>query len=172
LYKFPFSPFLYRYREKYGFFAKYLRVLDAIADTQANQDQAENIKIVLKTALNHFPYEIDISTFLDLKPVQEIAKIDKDLYDLFVVAVEGNLTSFEQWKQSRAAYLTSNSNNFKRKQFLKCVEIDEERVLDRVRLKSIFQEVQKNKVLKLKEIEKLLKVIIFLLRDLKSQFHS
>ena len=42
-----------------------------------------------------------------------------------------------------------------------CLEIDEERVLDRVRLKSIFQEVQKNKVLKLKELEKLLKVIFF-----------
>jgi hypothetical protein len=133
------------YREKYQFFSKYLRVLDALADAKANQDQAENLKIILKTALNHFPYEIDISTFLDLKPVQEIAKIDKDLYDLFVVAVEGNLTSFEQWKQSRSAYLTAN-------------KIEEERVLDRVRLKSIFQEVQKNKVLKLKEIEKLLKL--------------
>jgi len=133
------------YREKYSFFSKYLRILDTIADPKANQDNAEDIKTILKTALNCFPYEIDISTFLDLKPVQEISKVDKDLYDLFVTAVEGNIASFEQWKQSRAAYLTTN-------------KIDEERVLDRVRLKSIFQEVQKNKVLKLKELEKLLKL--------------
>jgi len=133
------------YREKYSFFSKYLRILDTIADSKANQDNAEDIKTILKTALNYFPYEIDISTFLDLKPVQEISKIDKDLYDLFVTAVEGNIASFEQWKQSRSSYLTTN-------------KIDEERVLDRVRLKSIFQEVQKNKVLKLKELEKLLKL--------------
>ena len=99
----------YRYREKYGFYAKYLRVLDTIADPKANQDNAEDIKTILKTALNYFPYEIDISTFLDLKPVQEISKVDKDLYDLFVCAVEGNLANFEQWKQSRATYLSTNS---------------------------------------------------------------
>lgn len=110
MYKSPFSLFLFRYREKYSFYSKYLRILDAIADAKANQDNAEDIKTILKTALNHFPYEIDISTFLDLKPVQEIAKIDKDLYDLFVTAVEGNLSSFEQWKQSRPAFLTTNSN--------------------------------------------------------------
>jgi hypothetical protein len=133
------------YKEKYGFYSRYLRLLNNIFDEQVLKENVEDIKTVLKTALNHFSYEIDISTFLDLKPVQEIAKVDKDLYDLFVTAVEGNLEGFEKWKQSHSSYLATN-------------KINEERVLDRVRLKSIFQEAQKNKVLKLKEIEKLLKL--------------
>jgi len=133
------------YKEKYGFYIKYLRLLHNIFDEKVFKENVEDIKTVLKTALNHFPYEIDISTLLDLKPVQEIAKTDKDLYDLFVIAVEGNLEGFEKWKSSHTTYLATN-------------KINEERVLDRVRLKSIFQEVQKNKVLKLKEIEKLLKL--------------
>jgi hypothetical protein len=133
------------YKEKYGFYSKYLRLLNNIFDEQVLKENVEDIKTVLKTALNHFPYEIDISTFLDLKPVQEIAKVDKDLYELFVTAVEGNLEGFEKWKQGHASYLATN-------------KINEERVLDRVRLKSVFQLVQKNKVLKLKDIEKLLKL--------------
>lgn len=154
------SNFLVRYKEKYGFYNKYLRLLNNVFDEQVFKENADEIKVVLKTALNHFPYEIDISTLLDLKPVQGVAKVDKDLYDLFVTAVEGNLESFEKWKQSHSSFLSTNSIKIQ----LSCVllisllEINEERVLDRVRLKSIFQEVQKNKVLKLKEIEKLLKV--------------
>ena len=118
-----------------------------------------DIKVILITALNYFPYEIDISNLLDLAPIQEVAKSDKVLYDLFLTAVEGNLEDFEKWKAQHKTFITDNSNDLHFEMKLKCpVEINEERVLDRVRLKSIFQEAQKNKVLKLKEIEKLLKV--------------
>lgn len=103
------NPFSFRYREKYGFYSKYLRLLHARFDQQTFTENAEDIKVVIKTALNHFPYEIDISTLLDLKPVQEIAKADKVLHDLFVTAVEGNLADFEKWKQANNAFLTTNS---------------------------------------------------------------
>ena len=108
--------------------------------------------------MNYFPYEIDISTLLDLKPVQEVAKTDKGLHDLFVTAVEGNLQDFEKWKAANGSYLSTNSK-FSARNAFNDLEINEERVLDRVRLKSIFQEAQKSKSLKLKEIEKLLKVV-------------
>jgi len=108
--------FFKRYKEKYGFYIKYLRLLHNIFDEKVFKENVEDIKTVLKTALNHFPYEIDISTLLDLKPVQEIAKTDKDLYDLFVIAVEGNLEGFEKWKSSHTTYLATNSNrSFKKK---------------------------------------------------------
>lgn len=133
------------YREKYGFYSKYLRLLNKNFDAKTFQDNLADIKVILITALNYFPYEIDISNLLDLAPIQEVAKSDKVLYDLFITAVEGNLEDFEKWKAQHKTFITDN-------------KINEERVLDRVRLKSIFQEAQKNKVLKLKEIEKLLKL--------------
>ncbi len=146
-----------RYKEKYGFYSRYLTLFDKIFDEQIFKANAEDIHTILKTSLNHFPYEIDISTLLDLKPVQQVAKSNKDLYDLFVVAVEGNLESFEKWKATHSKFLSDNSIMFIDKRLI-FLEINEERVLDRARLKSIFQEAQKNKVLKLSEVQKLLKV--------------
>lgn len=70
----------------------------------AFDDNKAEIKGILTNILRKFPRNIDFNRFVALKAVGEFEKVDKTLYELLVIAINGDLESFAKWKAAHANF--------------------------------------------------------------------
>lgn len=131
------------YKERHQVYLKFLRALDAKFDQDLFNKNKADIENIILTILTTFPDHVDFNNILILKPITEVKNSNKPLYDLFEIALNGDYQEFSDW-------------NTKNTGFLKNHKIDEQKIIDRCRLRSFFKLAETKKVLKITEVQKAL----------------
>lgn len=129
------------YREKHQVYTKYLTALNAKFDQQVFNQNKKDIENVILRILITFPDNIDFNNLLELKSISEVKNSNTVLYELFSLALNGDYQEFIQWNQKNSNFLKSNG-------------ISEQKIIDRVRLRSFFKLAQNKKSLKINEVQK------------------
>jgi len=127
------------YKERHQVYLKFLKALDAKFDQDLFNKNKDDIEKIILTILITFPDNVDFNNLLILKPISNIQTSNKILYDLFEIALNGDYQEFSDWNSKNNAFLTQH-------------KIDQQKIIDRVRLRSFFKLAETKKVLQINEV--------------------
>jgi len=132
-------------KERFDVYFNYLTKLNSNFNKSVFDENKTEIKSILTNILRKFPRNIDFNRFVALKVVGEFQSVDKVLYELLVIAINGDLESYSKWKASNAKFCTEHG-------------INEQSILERVTLTTFYRIAETKKSIKLSDLAKTLKL--------------
>mmetsp|Transcript_9895 Transcript_9895/g.11223 ORF Transcript_9895/g.11223 Transcript_9895/m.11223 type:complete len:413 (+) Transcript_9895:91-1329(+) len=132
-------------KERFDVYYDFLTKINSNIGKGAFDENKAEIKGILTNILRKFPRNIDFNRFVALKAVAEFEKVDKTLYELLVIAINGDLDSFSKWKTTHAKFCSDNG-------------INEVSIQERVTLTTFYRIAETKKTIKLGELAKTLKL--------------